>query len=413
MSSHHTFSQGRSAARGFSLVELLVAVAIGLVVTLAVFGVLAASEGRKRTSVSLNDANQSGAYAAYTLDRMIRSAGTGFVEGWDRVGGCRINAQLPASQAWPRTAALPAPFAGVPQALRLAPIMIFQGASAADSDVVMVMSGSAGFGESPATLLPRTSADVTADQWRLSNTIGYRGGDLVMLSGGGECLLTQLATGFAGGAAQALPFNTAGAYYTAGGGTNNTTSLTTLASVPTADAFAIGNIAGNTPQFQLFGVGADSTLVSYDLLLLNGSNTQLPLAEGVVALRAAYGVDTNDNGVIDDWVAPTTGTTWGGDVLMNGSPASTTNLRRIVAVRVGLVMRSSLVERGLPPAVPGDPLVPVAPASIGLFADLTSGGTPGALTPGRGTVAIAAADRRMRHRAIEITVPVRNLLLRP
>ncbi|MDP1791083.1 MAG: PilW family protein, partial [Methylibium sp.] len=249
---------------------------------------------------------------------------------------------------------------------------------------------------SPASLLPRSGTDVAANQWRLNNTIGFRGGDLVMLSGAGECLLTQLTAGFAGGATQALPFDTAGAYYTASG-TN--TSLATLASLSSADAFAIGNIANNTPQFQLFGVGDNSTLFSYDLLLINGQNTPLPLAEGVVALRAVYGVDTNDNGVIDDWVAPTTGTTWGGDVLMNGSPASTANLRRIVAVRLGLVMRSSLVER-----------VNVAPATLDLFADLSSGGTPGAL---RRTVTIATADQTMRHRTIELTIPVRNLLLRP
>lgn len=383
--------------RGFSLVELLVAVTIGLVVTLAVFGVLAASEGRKRTSVSLNDANQSGAYAAYTLDRLIRSAGSGFTDGWTRVGACRLNARLPDGQTWPRTTALPAPFDGpnVPQTLRLAPIVIFQDASGAGSDVLMVMSGSAGFGESPATLLPRSGTDVAANQWRLNNTIGFRGGDLVMLAGAGECLLTQLTAGFVGGATQALPFDTAGAYYTASG---SNTSMTALASLSNTDAFAIGNIANNTPQFQLFGVGDNSTLFSYDLLLINGQNAPLPLAEGVIALRAVYGVDTNDNGVIDDWVAPT-GATWGGAALMDGSAASAANLRRIVAVRLGLVMRSSLVEREN-----------VAPATLDLFADLSSGGTPGALTR---TVTIAAADQTMRHRTIELTVPVRNLLLRP
>ncbi|MGV8825098.1 PilW family protein [Methylibium petroleiphilum] len=390
--------------RGFSLVELLVAVAIGLVVTLAVFGVLAASEGRKRTSVSLNDANQSGAYAAYTLDRLIRSAGSGFADGWARVGACRLNARLPEGQTWPRTTDLPAPFAGVPQTLRLAPIVIFQGASGAGSDVLMVMSGSAGFGESPATLLPRSGADVAANQWRLNNTIGFGSRELVMLSGGGECLLTQLTAGFSGGATQALPFDTTGAYYTA---TGANTSLVALAALSSADAFSIGSLEdptatppkpANPPQFQLFGVGDNSTLFSYDLLLINGQNAPLPLAEGVVALRAVYGVDTNDNGVIDDWVAPT-GTTWGGAALMDGSAASAANLRRIVAVRLGLVMRSSLVEREN-----------VAPATLNLFADLSSGGTPGALTR---TVTIAAADQTMRHRTIELTVPVRNLLLRP
>ena len=65
------------AARGFSLIELMVSMAIALVVTLAVFGVLVASEDRKRTSTALNDANQTGAYAAHLIDRSIRSAGSG------------------------------------------------------------------------------------------------------------------------------------------------------------------------------------------------------------------------------------------------------------------------------------------------------------------------------------------------
>ena len=409
MISPHPFSQSRSADRGFSLVELLVAVAIGLVVTLAVFGVLAASEGRKRTSVSLNDANQSGAYAAYTIDRMIRSAGSGFADGWTRVGACRLNARLPDGQTWPRTADLPAPFAGVPRTLRLAPIVIFQDASGAGSDVLMVMSGSAGFGESPATLLPRSGTDVAANQWRLNNTIGFGSRELVMLSGGGECLLTQLTAGFSGGATQALPFDTSGVYYTA---TGTNTSFVTLAALPSADAFSIGSLEDptatppkppNPPQFQLFGVGDNSTLFSYDLLLINGQNRPLPLSEGVRELHAVYGVDTNDDGRLDSWQAPTG--VWDGATLMDGTAPSTARLRQIVAVRVGLVIRSSLVERGLPPANPADPLVPVAPESLPLFSDL-----PMATTV---DLTRASENRNQRHRVVEITVPVRNLLLRP
>lgn len=393
MRSRHACCARRDAS-GFSLVELLVAVTIGLVVMLAVFGVLSASESRKRTSVSLNDANQSGAYAAYALDRVVRSAGTGFADGWTRVGACRLNARLPSGQALPRAVAMPAPFAAVPQTLRLAPVVIFQNASGAGSDVVMVMSGSAGFSEAPGSLLPRTTTDVTANQWRMNNTIGFRGRDLVMLSGGGECLLTQLTAGFAGGATQALPFDTAGAYYTT---TGTGTSMAALAALSSTDVFSIGNIANNTPQFQLFGVGDNSTLFSYDLLLVNGTDAPLPMAEGVVEMRAVYGVDTDDDGRINDWVAPS-GATWGSAALMDGSAAAATNLRRIVALRIGFVLRSSLVER-----------VDVSPASITMFADLTSGGVAGALTR---TVSIAAADRAMRYRTIEVTIPIRNLLLR-
>jgi Tfp pilus assembly protein FimT len=41
--------------RGFSLIELMVALVIGMVLTLAVFALLAAWEGRKRITTGLND----------------------------------------------------------------------------------------------------------------------------------------------------------------------------------------------------------------------------------------------------------------------------------------------------------------------------------------------------------------------
>ncbi len=398
--------QTRRAARGFSLVELLVAVAIGLVVTLAVFGVLAASEGRKRTSVALNDTNQSGAYAAYTLDRILRSAGTGYAQGWPKIGGCRISAALtPAAETLPRTAAFPAPFTGIPQTLRLAPVVIFQGASDSGSDVLMVMSGAAGFGEAPAAVLPGA---VTATQVLLANTLGLRANDLVMLAGGGECLLSQVAstkTACAGDPAAATPTTTCtqqlplgGSYYTA---TGTGTSLATLAGLTDVNAFSIGNTTDNRPQFQLLGVGADSTLFRHDLLLLDGVSTaSQPIAEGVRELHAVYGLDTNDDGMLDSWQSPATGSGWDGASLMNGSAVSTTRLRQIVALRVALVMRSALVERELAASVP------VAPASMPLFGDLpTAVQTSVDLTR-------TSENRNQRHRVIEITVPLRNLLMR-
>ena len=50
MQSSH--SPASRAERGFSLVELMVALAVGMVLTLAVFGVLATAEGRKRVTTS-------------------------------------------------------------------------------------------------------------------------------------------------------------------------------------------------------------------------------------------------------------------------------------------------------------------------------------------------------------------------
>ena len=66
---------------GFSLIELLVAMIIGLIVSLAVYTVLTTFEERKRTSTSVNDISQSNTYALYLLDKKLRSAGSGFSAG--------------------------------------------------------------------------------------------------------------------------------------------------------------------------------------------------------------------------------------------------------------------------------------------------------------------------------------------
>lgn len=67
--------QGTSA--GFSLVEILVALIIGLVSTMAIMQLFALSEGQKRTVTGSADAETNGAFALYSLQRDIRQSGYG------------------------------------------------------------------------------------------------------------------------------------------------------------------------------------------------------------------------------------------------------------------------------------------------------------------------------------------------
>lgn len=399
-------SHGKSRARGFSLIELMVGVAIGLVITLAIFQILVASESRKRSLTGVNDVSQSGAYGVYVVDRILRSAGTGFAQGLDRVGGCRISARLPVAtgETLPRANPFPAPFTAVPQGQRLAPVVIFANASDAGSDVIMVMSGSSGYGEVLANVQP---GSIGAADLRLTNTIGYRAGDVLMIAGGGECLVSEVAAAKALCAGQVgaptgttvcgpdLPLG--GDYFTSNG---PNTSLATLNGIAGVYTFTLGNPGlGNRPEFTLLGVGANSTLFRHDLLLTNGQNVSEPVAEGVHVLRAVYGIDANNDGVLDGWQSPRDGG-WDAATLMNGSAVSNSRLRQIVAVRVGLVLRASVVEKELAPGVP------VAPAALTLFGDL-----PVPVDVQNVDLTAAGENRNLRHRVVEITVPLRNLLL--
>ncbi|REM66400.1 hypothetical protein DSI38_13680, partial [Mycobacterium tuberculosis] len=127
-------------------------------------------------------------------------------------------------------------------------------------------------------------------------TVGISTGDLVLVSQNGttDCLLEQVT----GTSAKVLTVG--GTYYTAG----KTTSLQTLAASTSTYVTPLGNPANGNVQFQLFGVGDNSTLYGYDLLQGGGTTTAQALADGVIQMRALYGLDTNGDGILDAWADP-------------------------------------------------------------------------------------------------------------
>lgn len=69
----------RPRQRGFSLVELMVGVAVALVAVVVIMQVFQLSEGRRRTTTGGDDAQASGLIAATMLQRDLRQAGQGIV----------------------------------------------------------------------------------------------------------------------------------------------------------------------------------------------------------------------------------------------------------------------------------------------------------------------------------------------
>ena len=399
----------RAAQRGLTLIELLVALVIGLIVVLAVTSVVTVGEGHKRSTTSTNDMNQSGSYATYVIDRLLRSAGSGFAQtGMRGLFGCRLSASRTiggtATSILPRTAsAFPAPFdtllggsgAAAAGNLRLAPFLIAKGDGAGASDTLVVMGGNAAAGDVPRRIRSGFPGD---NNLRLDNTIGLANGDIGLVSQEGteDCLIEQVnvtdATAFAAAGNEVLPMG--GRYFTS---TGPTKSLATFAAGGTALFTPLGNVSADNLQFQLVGVNANRTLVAYDLLRAAGTGSaegtdasaMQALADGVVALYAVYGVDTDSNGKVDSWIDPgAAGYTIGTLMLAPNT------MRHIVAARVALVMRSSLYEK-----------TPVTPASLTIFGDLEAGS--------RRSLTIAEADRNFRYRVIDTTIPLRNMLLLP
>jgi type IV pilus assembly protein PilW len=381
-----TRGPGHRTSAGFTLVEMLVAVTIGMALTLAVTVMLVRYESGRRSLTAQNDSSIGGAYVAYSVDRMLRSAGSGYAQAWRNSFGCRIMASRAGTTTLPRAAAFPAPFATVPQAVRLAPVVVHAGLGTDGSDVISVATGASGLGESPLRVLPGSA---TATGLRVPATVGLKGNDLVLVfQEATDCMVQQVDSAFAGGAGQQIDFGGTYADDDISG-----TLLTGMGATDLAWVAALGNTANNRPSFQLLGVDANATLVAHDMLQMDGSDAVVPIADGVADLRARYGVDTNDDGRIDSWQDPATAP-WDAATLLDGTTTSRLNLSRIVAVRVGVLMRSNLPERDA-----------VSASSVKLFSDLGS-----ALEVTR---TLTSAEQKMRWRPLEFTVPMRNMMLIP
>ena len=133
----------RLTEQGFSIIELLVALAIGMALTVAITLVMMRHEGTRRSLTSSNDSQINANYLGYVLDRNLRSAGTGFAQGWNSTYGCLLHAARNGTQILPRPSGFPAPFSAVNTQLRLAPLIIHAGAGEGNSDVLAVLEADA------------------------------------------------------------------------------------------------------------------------------------------------------------------------------------------------------------------------------------------------------------------------------
>ena len=84
----------------------------------------------------------------------------------------------------------------------------------------------------------------------------------------------------------------------------------------------------------------------------------------------------------------------GDDTLQGGTALARLSMGRILAIRVGLVIRGSAPERE-----------DVSPSTITLFDDLGS--------TLQSTRTLTSAEQKYRWRTIEFTVPLRNVMLSP
>jgi type IV pilus assembly protein PilW len=392
---------------GHTMIELMVAIAIGVLLLLAAFQTMAVFEGNKRTTTAINDAMQSGNFGMFEIDKLIRSAGTGVTQYSNLAGyGCALNylasgsGTVTVSGGVVSSGALPGPFAGTAgiaglPPLRLAPAVIFPGAAAAGvgsnsgSDVLMVMLGGAGYGESPVAI-----SKIVGNSHILDSTVGFVANEWVLIGplGLGQCLITQVAPAYAYNADNVVV-------------PTNAVTIGSATAVANDVMVPLGLGAGQGANFMMYGVDpSSSSLVSLDLLNSTLASTSVQtVSDDIVAVRALYGHNLNGVGTLY-WTYPVSGVTANSGTydfspagLLAGDTNASTVLKSIKAIRVSMMVRVPLSEKA----------AASSQSSYLQFDNLFNSDS----TQVPSTTWYVPTGSTYRYRVIETTIPVRNGLI--
>ncbi len=358
--------------RGFSLIELMVAVVLALVTVLVVMQVLSIYEARKRTTTAGNDAVMSAAVGLFLVERDVRMAGAGLTLPSGFACNLGINIYYDGDV--------------VSDAAMLAPVIVTDGG--AGPDTVRVVRSDSAFGPVPVTIvktMPTPSSILTVDA-----SAGLIEQDLFLVGaqdGNKICTLMQM---------------TQDAQATGNGWNLNHNSGTSDFNPPnpgnvfdTAVQYDIGDLVVNLGRFGLRsftvvcgGGGLPSVdnscnlasfdpLVAPDPLTLNDVDS---LTAEVVDFQAQYGVAPTGSPVVDQWV-DATGGTW-------ANPTAA-NIARIKAVRMVIVTRGNR-----------EPVM-VSPAQLVLWDE----GEPTELARD-----LSDEERRYRYKVLTVVVPLINVI---
>lgn len=377
----------RISQRGMTLIELMVALTVGLFLSLAVTSIIVVTLRQQKVTAAVNERDQGANLAIIQLDKTIRSAGSGFSNAWG-LGffGCGLRVSKSSAALVPSTPA--APFNNVVSLKSpvVAPLIIEKGVGGNDSDVLFVMGGNGAMAD-----VPRFITNLTGNSLGFDTAIGYKTNDLLLVATDGlhDCYVTQISATTSAGSTTPPPVidtvTLGGAYYTAGQ-VGATSTLAQIVSTNGAYATAIGNTAAAYPSMSLLGAGTDGSLYEYDLLRTRATAPQ-PIAEDVSHLFALYGIDTDSDGKVDSWVDPGSDA-WKASVVV----ASKQKIRQILAVRVAVVT----FTRGVKQAN-------VSPEKLYAFASLGDSL--------KREITLTDAQRMLRYRVTESVIPLRNNLL--
>ncbi len=336
---------------GISLVEIMVALVIGLLTTLVVMQAFTFFEGQKRTTTGGADAQTNGSVALYTIARDLQMAGFGLLPTESSPLECN---PLPTIDHDNNAATA---------AIDISPVIITDGGTAAGaSDTIAIR-----YGRSAMAGVPSVISAVVGTVASVDNNMGCAVGDIALLINGTTC---------------------------------NMTRVTALSVPPSYTGVTLQSATGAAGGVNLSCLGAWQEF-RYDAnagnLRVNGTDS----VAGIVNIQAQYGISaTANSNQVTQWVDATAATGWNAPTVANRN--------RIKAVRIAFVARSGVYEKeNVSTACSSE----TAAAPTGVCAWDATSAAPITASPAPKVDLTDDADwQHYRYRVFETIIPLRNTI---
>ncbi|MCL2872662.1 MAG: prepilin-type N-terminal cleavage/methylation domain-containing protein [Betaproteobacteria bacterium] len=414
--------------KGFSLIELMVAVVIGMVAVYATYRIYQNVEGNYRSTDTANEAQVTGLYAMLTVSKELSNAGAGFMNN-TAMGGTGSTALQILKNCVDLTAFFP-PTPSTPAggaASRFLPLYPLPVAIIPDTNPVLTASNPSPddvyvfYGTESMTDLPiAASVSGSALSLKVPPLLVEGGG----LKAHGLAPQSVLVTTSGGSSCSALVIQ-GNPTDNGGGGVNVTIDPRQLTDGVGAAVVDLGNVVRRRFFVDRTDSGGGANPMNLGTLKMEiwqvdtssavGPNSwkvtsTVPIAANVVAFNAQYGVASVSGGPIDRWVpsikAPL-------NQIINASP--TIQAQNIKAIRFGLIVSTAEPDTSLGDPSLMNPPTNSQPASYTetLFADCPNGATCD--PPQTVTLQTWQSGQRYgwRYRKYETTVPLQNTIWNP
>jgi len=352
--------------QGFSIVEIMVGVVIGMIAVLVIYQVFATSEGIKRNISAAGDAQQNGLLSSFMLGIEIANAGNGLAVAAQDLGSC--------------TAA-----AAMKDSLRPIPLLISPGANDATPDSFVVYYSVARTLLSPALI--QSAPDVNT--YTVQSTNGFKKDDVIVAisnpAGAGPCYSSIIT--------DPVPAPDA---------ITGVVTITHSAVAAAVGATLVNLGPAKLVQKMVYDVSGGN-LRSTSLLDANGApsggQAPNPIASNIVNMKIQYGIDDVGDGLIHHWVPGISGTAYGDWDSATLLAAPITTLNRIKAARIAILVRSEQPDKELAGQGFNRPVfndcADAAAGSCGVTFDIPA-------------VAAGTQPYGWRYRVYETVIPLRN-----